>query len=307
MKDFLPNSCSMMYFVQVAMPKLLKHCAATRCPPSILREACHEQLHFVSTGCVPRAVVQHATDLLALPSGSMRGTTNKNGTVRYYVTASKYINTPVTLQSTAARKITPSAVETFEGAAARTTAIHTVLKVMTSDKPNYYQCDCKSYFVSGYLCSHVLLAMHFEEPGHQLNKYTARFTGPKPPGSRSKAYSVTNCSTEAPTGPSGGATSNSTSSSSSAINSSDDTVPQWARGVNVVGATIRGIGTTAHLKSGVVVSYNTQAKSYAAVFDGMDGEIEVNLSGMEVHACYVAQVQHVEAQKAKAAAALFKA
>lgn len=287
-KDVIDKRCTMTEFIDTGFPRFLAATAQRRCPSVLLRDVGHDQTRLLQEGVLPRAVVDSAISMVQTKKAVVR-TKLTSGLYRYYVSSSSYLNSQITNERVEARRkrfadgadpAEPSTVpESFDALHARRCSIHVVEVVVAPGLKNRLQCDCKGYWVSSYLCSHVLAAAHHEGV---INLHAVRttFTGPRRggrPANRAKALVPDD---SAPT------TATSTSNGRS------------LKLCNLCGASVFGVGEWKGKGIGVVGPFHKHTKRFSVSFPyAPEGAIQVEATEESVRECYVAHEEFLKEQR----------
>jgi hypothetical protein len=291
-KSIIPGPCHMGHFIKAALPDYMISSAQNRCPLAIVRDVEHRQ-HLCISGDLPRGMVERAVKVLKCPGACIR-LKCKDAVPRYAVSSSKYMAIPLTSE----RIIDSLTLDIADGASfqeahLRFASFHTIRKVSSADvdaaRKAYWVCDCKSYWFSGYLCSHVLAVYAVEKQLNLLN-YVTGFNGP-PKAGRTPNY------TKALEGK---PVAQSSSSAASASSSKKKKGKKRKLTVSYAGAEIRGINAWDGFLTGYVGTYSSANGTYLVNFPDApvdEDAKKVHMTEEEVAAAYQAHTQAARSAK----------
>jgi hypothetical protein len=314
---------TMAHFLANNVHNLLRAARRRRTPTSMLNEAQHKQKDMICMGSIPRPVIAAAQELIAEPCEYQKTCEVLHpDRVHWHVNASGSRGVAVTMQRIQTRKAlctgtipdadfaecytavmsmhtvsvinsTAQELDLATAATARCALNGSSSGVISSAASTaavaregpiisdpFYRCECKGYMTSGFLCSHVLAAYHLDKL-LDLKKFAARFEGPVKNGRPLKRTAALVAMEPAATSAGGG--------------DSNGPADKRLRGLNMVGAWVRGCGAFHGLRSGVVLQ--CKGDVYTVSFPDAEPPCTGDLSATDVVQCYKAQLSFALAQK----------
>lgn len=213
--------------------------------------------------------------------------TNTVSTV-YYVNSGTYMDTPVAERFREFhRKTNDDGDDTmsFEDAALQYGSLHRVTIIRQPDdeeeqQHDFYRCDCKHFYRTGYLCAHVFLCYCIEKVVNIFEYLNALepVKGKGRPSKRKKALEKEKAAEVAGSNP-----------------------KRFKKAIDMIGASVRGVGKYANHRTGFVKTARTLKQQanvvwYTVAFpDAEGGALTVDsMTAEEVVLCYNEQLRFVK-------------
>jgi hypothetical protein len=265
-KDHIKQRGTLLNFVEVSMPAFLRYCGANRCPATICGDPGHEQHRLITRLPIPKELLVNAAELVEMKILRQK---ERDNTIVYFVPSVSHNTGPLTPESVRDYNADPSDNMSFADLSRRYLCLHRVKQVSKVGVLDQFQCDCKMFMQSAYVCSHVLAVYDLVVKDFSLDTCLKPFTGPREGGRPSNAPGAL-----------------------------EQDTPAALQGARMVGAQMEGVREHAGKGIAVVGMYYKKDKNFIVSFLHQPaGEREFHIPEEEVREGYKAHKEAVSLAK----------